>query len=178
HGQQLPASRGHRIPPWGRGRQRPPGGGHHQRRPGLRIRPGRRQLDGQRRDGVARYLRLAGAGERGQHLPRSEVEDQLVIGDGEVLIVRRVAARRGQYRGTQGVLAFQVALDQREDRVQGRGARGEEIVESDRLLGAEVVVERLVPGRRVRSADILEELEHHAAGVVRWLTGTGLLGGR
>ena len=68
-------------------------------------------LDRQRRNRIARHLGLNRAGYRGQHLARGEVEDQLIVGDREVLIVRRIKPGRRQYRCPQRVLALQLALD-------------------------------------------------------------------
>jgi len=53
------------------------------------TRRARLALDGQWRDGVARHVNLAGTGDRQwQQLSGRKVEDQLVVGDSEVLVVR------------------------------------------------------------------------------------------
>src|SRR5271170_4858192 len=133
--------------------------------------PGALALYRQRRDGVARHVNLAGAGQRRQEFTRREVEDQLVVGDGEVLVVRRVEAGTGQDRGAEPSLAPHFALHDRKDRVKRFAVRGEKRVEGDRLLRCKVVVEALVEGGRARTTEILEDLEHRASGTAGWLAG-------
>src|SRR5271165_5353662 len=92
-------------------------------------------LDGQRRDGVARHMDLSGTGDRRrQQLSRRKVENQLVVSDAEVLVMRRVEAGPGQDRRAETGLTSHLPLHDRKDRVQWFAVRRKKRVEGDRLV--------------------------------------------
>ena len=78
----------------------------------------------------------------GSRLALAEVEDDRVVGDREVLVVRRVHSVAGGDDAGESGLALEFALHDREDRLQRFGARGEQRVERHRLALAQVVGER------------------------------------
>ena len=158
--EQLSAAGGHRLARRGVGRQRPAGGRRDQRRSGVRLRAGLKRLGRIIALSSGRQTAAAGsrctrtsawpAGDCRQNLAVAEEEDQLVVGDREVLVMRRVQCplevqdrRAWPDSGAPAPCCTIGKITVQRRRCPGRNRVSKVIG----WLRPEVVVERLVPGR-------------------------------
>src|SRR5436305_14232440 len=121
-------------------------------------------------------MNLTRTGQRRQKFAGSKVENQLVVGDRKILIMRSVQPGTGCNCGAESGLLAHLALHDGINRIERLCVRREKCVERDRFLRGDVVVEALIEGRRARATEIFKYLQYDTSSAARRLSGVIVLG--